>query len=98
MSACDDLSRQCDRWRSFGVLAAAAVLMFGQLGQNGVLSEEFRWAEVAREMRLNGDFFHPTINGQVYYDKPIGSYWLIVAVSYFTGGVNETAARLPAAM
>ena len=45
----------------------------------------------------NGAFLHPTINGQTYYDKPVGSYWLIVAASYLTGDVDETAARLPAA-
>ena len=80
------------------VLAGAAVLFLVQLGSRGVVSEEMRWGEVAREMRASGDYFHPTINGRTYYDKPLGSYWLIVAASYLTGGVNETAARLPAAV
>ncbi|OWK35111.1 Polymyxin resistance protein [Fimbriiglobus ruber] len=80
------------------VLVAAAVLFGGRLGDRGVVSEELRWAEVAREMRQTGNFFQPTINGQTYYDKPVGSYWLIVAASYLTGEVDETAARLPAAV
>ncbi len=80
------------------VLVAAAALFLIQLGTRGVVSEEMRWGEVAREMRATGDYFHPTINGRTYYDKPLGSYWLIVAASYLTGGVNETAARLPAAV
>lgn len=80
------------------VLCAAAALFSIRLGDRGVSSEELRWAQIAREMRQTGDFFHPTINGKTYYDKPLGSYWLIVAVSYLTGGVNETAARLPAAL
>ncbi len=80
------------------VLAASALLFFARLGDRGVVSEELRWAEVAREMRLTGDFVHPTINGRTYYDKPLGSYWLIVAASHLTGGVDEAAARLPAAV
>ena len=80
------------------VLAGTAALFLVQLGARGVVSEEMRWGEVAREMRTSGDYFHPTINGRTYYDKPLGSYWLIVAASHLTGGVNETAARLPAAV
>src|SRR5437764_1228150 len=78
-------------------LAAAAALFFARLGDRGVVSEELRWAEVAREMRQTGDYLRPTINGRPYPDKPDGSYWLIVAASHLTGGVDETAARLPAA-
>ena len=49
-------------------------------------------------MRLSGDYFHPTINGRTYFDKPVGSYWLIVAASLVTGQVDELAVRLPAAI
>jgi 4-amino-4-deoxy-L-arabinose transferase-like glycosyltransferase len=49
-------------------------------------------------MKQSGDYFHPTINGQLYFDKPVGSYWLILAASFFTGAVNEATARLPAAL
>ena len=90
------LSREIMLWTA--VLAGAAALFLVQLGARGVVSEEMRWGEVAREMRASGDYFHPTINGRIYYDKPLGSYWLIVAASHLTGGVNETAARLPAAV
>ncbi|MFL5331527.1 MAG: ArnT family glycosyltransferase [Gemmataceae bacterium] len=85
-------------WAAYAfVLAIASILFLPRLGERGVVSEEFRWAEVAREMRLSGDYFHPTLNGQSYYDKPLGTYWLIVAASFFTGEVNETAVRLPPA-
>ena len=80
------------------VLAVAAAVFLVRLGDRAVTSEEMRWAEVVREMRASGDYLHPTINGHTYYDKPVGSYWLIVAASHLTGGVNETAARLPAAL
>jgi 4-amino-4-deoxy-L-arabinose transferase-like glycosyltransferase len=48
-------------------------------------------------MILSHNYFWPTINGKVYYDKPLGSYWLIVFCTYLTGGMSETAARLPCA-
>ncbi len=90
-----------DRWWFGGViavLAAGAAIFLVRLGDRSVISEEVRWAEVAREMRDSHNYFRPTINGRIYYDKPLGSYWLIVAASWLTGEVNETAARLPAAL
>ncbi len=80
------------------LLLATAVLFLTRLGDRALTSEEVRWATVAREMRASGDPLHPTINGGAYPDKPVGSYWLIVAASYLTGGVTEAAARLPAAL
>lgn len=80
------------------MVLAAAVLFAVRLGGRAVVSEVARWAEVAREMRDSGDYLHPTINGRAYPDKPAGSYWLVVAASHLTGGVDETAARLPAAV
>lgn len=81
-----------------GILTLSALLFGVRLGDREIVSEELRFAEVAREMTLTGDYLHPTLNGKSYYDKPLGSYWLIVVASHFTGGVNETAARFPAAI
>src|SRR5690349_19644715 len=61
------------------VLALAAVMFFARLGARALWSSEFRWAEIAREMLLSSRYFWPTINGHVYYDKPLGSYWLVIA-------------------
>lgn len=80
------------------VLVAAAILYFTRLGARALWSSEFRWAEIAREMLLTRNYFWPTINGHVYYDKPLGSYWLVTLSTPFTGGMNETAARLPCAI
>lgn len=88
-------------WRTAvaAVLGLAAVMFFARLGVRALWSSEFRWAEIAREMQLNSHYFWPTINGRVYYDKPLGSYWLVVAAAQLTGGiVNETSARLPCAI
>ncbi|QVL31929.1 glycosyltransferase family 39 protein [Telmatocola sphagniphila] len=81
-----------------GIVALSAVLYLGRLGDRGVISEELRWAEVAREMDLTGNYFWPTIDGKLYYDKPLGSYWLVLAAAKIPGEVNELAARLPAAI
>ena len=80
------------------VLALSAVLFFARLGARALWSSEFRWAEIAREMLLTHNYFWPTINGHVYYDKPLGSYWLVLAATHLTGSLDETAARLPCAI
>src|ERR1700694_4673089 len=60
-----------------GVAVLTAILFFVRLGARALWSSEFRWAEIAREMLLTHHYFWPTINGHVYYDKPLGSYWLV---------------------
>src|ERR1700751_4478205 len=88
------------QWRIFAavVLAFAAILLFARLGARALWASEFRWGEIAREMLISHNFFWPTINGKVYYDKPLGSYWLIVASTWLTGSMNEAAARIPSAI
>lgn len=81
-----------------GVLALSAILYFTRLGTRALWSSEFRWGEISREMLKTGNYFWPTIDGIVYFDKPLGTYWLIVLSTPFTGGMNETAARLPCAI
>ncbi|MGO9606826.1 MAG: ArnT family glycosyltransferase [Candidatus Binataceae bacterium] len=80
------------------ILLLAAILFLARLGDRALWSSEFRWAEIAREMITTHNYFWPTINGRVYYDKPLGSYWLVVGSTYLTGGMNEAASRLPCAI
>jgi 4-amino-4-deoxy-L-arabinose transferase-like glycosyltransferase len=80
------------------VIALAAILFFARLGVRALWASEFRWAEIAREMLISRNYFWPTINGHVYYDKPLGSYWLVIGATWLTGGMNEAAARLPSAI
>lgn len=103
--AADEPARRADlrwdsRWRlwAVAVLALTAALFFSRLGARALWSSEFRWAEIAREMRLSSNYFWPTINGRVYYDKPLGSYWLVLAAAQVTGRVDETASRIPCAI
>jgi 4-amino-4-deoxy-L-arabinose transferase-like glycosyltransferase len=86
------------RWLSVAVVLLAAVLFLGRLGERALWSEELRWAEIPREMLLTGDYFHPTINGRSYYDKPLGSYWLVLGSAGLTGTLDESAIRLPCAV
>ena len=83
------------RWDYF-FWAAAGLMLFWALGARALWAAEGRWAEVAREMLLSGDFFHPTIAGLPYFDKPLFSYWLIALTAPLTG-LNEWAVRLPSA-
>lgn len=78
--------------------AAAFLLFFWALGDRGLWGSEGRWAEIVREMFLTGDFFHPTINGEPYFDKPLLTYWLIALVSAVTGRLDEWIVRLPSAI
>jgi 4-amino-4-deoxy-L-arabinose transferase-like glycosyltransferase len=79
------------------VLVLAALLFFARLGERSLWSMEVRWGEIPREMRERSDWLTPTINGHLYYDKPLLSYWLVLAASALTGEVNEFAARIPSA-
>jgi 4-amino-4-deoxy-L-arabinose transferase-like glycosyltransferase len=87
-----------DRYGAPAVIVLAAVLLFARLGTRALWSSEFRWAEIAREMIITHDYFWPTINGHVYFDKPLGSYWLVVAATWLTGAMDEAAARIPCAI
>lgn len=83
---------------ALAVLLLAASLLLIRLGDRSLWGSEGRWSEVTREMRLTHNYFWPTINGRVYYDKPLLSYWLIAGASRVTGNVDELASRLPGAL
>lgn len=80
------------------VLAFASLLFLARLGERALWSEEVRWAEIPRAMQASGNWLQPTINGKTYYDKPLGSYWLVLFASVIVGELGETSARLPSAV
>jgi 4-amino-4-deoxy-L-arabinose transferase-like glycosyltransferase len=79
-------------------LAVVFFLLFFGLGQRSLSGSEDRWAEIARNMLVHRDWFHPTINGEVYFDKPLLSYWLIGFFATLTQTLNEFIVRLPGAL
>jgi len=89
-------------WKGWleGLLLAGAVvfLLFWAIGQRSLWASEGRWAEITREMFTSGDFFHPTIGGEPYFDKPLLTYWLIAAFSAVSGRLDEFIIRLPSAL
>ncbi len=86
------------RWIFFWVFAF--LLVFFNLGLDSIVGSEGRWFAVVREMLLSGDWLHPTINGQPYFDKPLVSYWFMAFLSKSVnqGVLNEFLARAPSAI
>jgi 4-amino-4-deoxy-L-arabinose transferase-like glycosyltransferase len=85
-----------DRTRvALACLALALCLTAGLMG----LFEptETRYAEIAREMRVSGDYLVPRLNGIPHFHKPPLAYWL-TAAGFALCGVNEWGARLPVAL
>lgn len=58
-------------------------------------TDEFRYAEVARQMVRSGDWVVPQLNGEVYTHKPPGFFWLVAAGHSVLGLSIERAAKLP---
>lgn len=88
--------------RQLGPLLALAALAAGMLGYGlGCLPligpDEPRYAEVAREMYLTGDWVTTRLGGIHWFEKPALLYWM-VAVSYELWGVSELATRAGAAL
>ncbi len=77
---------------------SAFFLLFCMLGYRSLWGSEGRWAEIAREMIITRDYFHPTINWEPYFDKPLFTYWVIVLPARLSGVLNEFVVRLPSAV
>jgi len=87
------------RWTGFLLASLSALLFLPGLGNHSLWNpDEPRYAEVAREMLLTGDWIVPHLNGRLYAQKPPLHFWLIAAVGKLHGGVDEVAARLPTAL
>jgi len=79
------------------LILLSAILFFTGLSGRALWGSEGRWAEIAREMIMSGNYFLPTIDGKVYFDKPLLSYWIILPFS-FKGVVTELSSRMPSAL
>jgi 4-amino-4-deoxy-L-arabinose transferase-like glycosyltransferase len=77
----------------------ALLVFFPALGARDFWAPvEPRYAEIARVMFIKGEWIVPTVNGDLYTDKPILYFWLVLIFSKLIGEVNEWTVRLPAAL
>lgn len=76
------------------LVAALALAWFAPLGwRHLVPSDEGRYAEMAREMFLTGDWITPRYNGYKYFEKPPLQTWMN-ALTFAWFGIGEWQARL----
>ncbi len=80
------------------LLVAFALIWFVPLGwRHLVPSDEGRYAEMAREMFLTGDWITPRYNGYKYFEKPPLQTWAN-ALTFAWFGIGEWQARLYTAL
>jgi 4-amino-4-deoxy-L-arabinose transferase-like glycosyltransferase len=81
------------------LLFLAALLFLPLLGARDLWAPvEPRYAEIVRIMFAKGEWVVPTVNGDLYTDKPILYFWLALIASKIAGEVNEWTVRLPSAL
>jgi 4-amino-4-deoxy-L-arabinose transferase-like glycosyltransferase len=91
------LERYAEALILLGLAAACYILFFHRLGEMGLIGpDEPRYAAVAREMYLSGDYITPRLQGMPWLEKPPLMYWG-ASLGYALFGINEWGARFPAA-
>ena len=81
------------RTRDWAALALAAAVFWVGLGSYGLVEpSDARYAEIAREMWLSGDWVFPRLLGIHHFHKPPLIYWLSAA-GYAVLGPTEWGAR-----
>ena len=83
---------------AFALLVVYTIIWFGTLNYRHLIpSDEGRYAEIAREMLVSGDWITPRYNDYLYFEKPPLHIWATALV--FQGfGIGEWQARLWAGM
>lgn len=75
------------------LVAALVIVWFANLDARRLIRpDEGRYAEIAREMAVSGDWITPRLNGVKYFEKPPLQYWL-TAGAFRVFGFHEWTAR-----
>jgi 4-amino-4-deoxy-L-arabinose transferase-like glycosyltransferase len=86
------------RWKPFAlVFAMSGLLLYPCMSFYLFEPDEGRYAQIPREMLTAGEWIVPTLQGEVYLDKPPLFYWLVM-ISYSILGFHDGAARLVPAL
>lgn len=82
------------------IIGLFIIAVFSYLGYLPIdtSSDEPRRALVALEMILSGDYITPTINGELYFNKPPFYNWVIIAFYRLLGNYSSFTLRLPVAV
>jgi 4-amino-4-deoxy-L-arabinose transferase-like glycosyltransferase len=90
--------RNHEHFYLIALLFLCAVVFFYGLGRLPFIGpDESRYAEVAREMYLTGDWVTPRLGGIKWFEKPVLTYWL-QAPGFAVFGENEFGARFGIAL
>lgn len=89
------MRKQSQPWASdiAFIIFIVGLLYFILLGTRPLfVPDEGRYAEIAREMSISGDYITPYLNGIKYFEKPALFYWL-AAIAIKIGGLNLWSLR-----
>ena len=86
------------RWIVVPVIVAAALFLPAVGRRTIFISDEARYALLARNMVEQGHWLVPHIDREIHMEKPPLFMWAIALPSLATGEVNELTATLPAAL
>ena len=82
------------RRAAVSLLLVFALIWFSNLDYRRLIHpDEGRYAEIAREMSISGDWVTPRLNAIKYFEKPALQYW-ITAATYDAFGVHHWTGRL----
>ena len=81
-------------------MACLVLFLISYLSHLGVLpldirTDEARRALVSLEMMLSGDYITPTLNGELYLNKPPLYNWIMVVAMKLGGNYDPFWYRLP---
>jgi len=87
--------REIIRWTLLGIVAW--FLLFDGVWLRGVIGpDEPRYASIAREMWVSGDWVTPRLAGEPWFEKPALLYWM-GAAAMALGAADDQATRYPVA-